>query len=225
MPTAMEHPAYDREPADMADLTTVGELGKRAPSDPEVIRLIRAFNAAPGALPETPHRTLLEQLAVDADAYRAGLLADTEVSDDHSNGIVYLKTEKFVHAVGLSSLLYGRDDLKNGTSSRSVIQKYKDMSPYTMPPVSTVIGYYERQSGNTYYSLIKDGTHRLAGAALRGDEYIPATDVAFVALDDDVITRQLAELEAREAEQQATRRKGFGRGILGRLGLHRPSDK
>lgn len=217
-PTAMEHPAFDKNPEDTADLTQPIALGNRAPSDPEITRLIRAFNGAPGSLPYTPDRTLLQHVET-GDEQRIDRVANINELDPGSNGIVYLKAEKFIHAVGLAGVVNGRDDLKNGGSSRQVIQKYKNMSPYTMPPVTNVIGYHEHQSGNTYFSLVGDGTHRLAGAILRGDEYIPASSVTFVSLEEDTITQQLVELERRAAEATSATRTRFGGTILRRLGI------
>jgi hypothetical protein len=219
LPTAMTHPAYDKAPDDKLDLASLPVLGERRPSDPEVVAMVRAFNAAPGELPSTPMRTLLQNVpSTEGQMHLAG--ANTH-DGEVSNGILYLKADKFVRAIGLDDFMNGRPDLKNGRPSRDEIRRYAAMSSRTMPPVTAVQAYYEVQSGNTYYSLVGDGAHRLAGSIQRGDEYIPSSEVSFIALEDDIITEQLATLEQEATRTASSTRRRFGQSVLRRLGVSR----
>jgi hypothetical protein len=217
-PSAMRHPAWDKLPDQLPNLATVESLGERAASDPELIRLIQAYNEAPGRLPETHNRTLLEGLPGEDAESRDAVLATMKTHDEDSNGVVYLRCDKFVYASELCNLINGRDDLKNGRSSKQVISEYKNMPHDTMPPVQHVKAYYEEATGNTFYALVGDGSHRLAGAAMRGDEYIPATSVSFVHLETNVISERLEQLSFHEEERKSQRRR-FGHGILQSLGI------
>lgn len=215
LPTAMEYPAYDPTPDDTLDLSQLPVLGERRPSDAEIVAMVRAYNDADGALPRTRQHTLLQDMPDTSDRL---VLAHAGSRDEGvSNGILYLKTDKFVYAVGMQDFTNGREDSKGGQSSREVIQRYKNMSARTVPPATMVTAYVEA-GGNTYYSLGGDGTHRLAAAKLRGDAYMPVSDVTFVALDDNRITEQLAELERQAAEVDQAATRGFGSAILRWLG-------
>ncbi len=216
--SAMRHPAWDKETEQLPDLTMVEPVGERVASDPEIIRLTKAFNAAPGRLLETPERTLLKSLPGEEQT-ESEVLASTAAHDEESNGIMYLRSDKFVYASELHDFTNGRDTLKNGRSSKQVINEYKDMPYDTMPPVQHVKAYYEAATGNTYYALVGDGAHRLAGAVRRGDEYIPATSISYVRLETSAISEQLEQMRV-EAGQPVRRR--FGRDMLRRLGVHRP---
>jgi hypothetical protein len=218
----MRHPAWDKLPDNLPDLATTEPLGERAASDPELIRLIQAFNQAPGTLPETSNRTLLDTLPETDLEGQDALLAAMATNDKKSNGIVYLRSDKFVYAAELSDFTNGRDTPKNGRSSKQVINEYKNLPYDTMPPVQHVSAYYEEASGNTFYALVGDGAHRLAGAVRRGDEYVPATSISFVRLAGNGISEQLAQLAER---QQEPKRRRFGREVLRRLGVHRSDER
>jgi hypothetical protein len=222
-PSAMRHPAWDKETESLPDLAIMEPLGERNASDPELIRLTKAYNAAPGQLPETPKRTLLDSLPDVASGGVEMTLASTAAQDEGgSNGIHYLDSGKFVYAVELHDFTDGRDTPKGGRSGRDVINEYKNMRYDTMPPVQHVKAYYEEQSGNTFYALVGDGSHRLAGAVRRGDQYIPATSISYVRLETDVISEKLEQMRL-QGEQPGRRR--FGRGILDRLGIRKPGGQ
>lgn len=220
-PSAMRYPIWDNTPEELPDLKTVNSLGERPASDPELIRLIKAYNEAPGQLPDTPDRTLVQSLPDKAGGDSETIVASMATYDEKSNGIVYLSSEKFVYAPELRDFTNGRDTSKNGRSSKQVINEYKDSMAYdTMPPVEHVRAYYEEQSGNTYYALVGDGAHRLAGAVRRGDEYVPAASVSFVRLETDAISERLERMAAYRDEPK---RRRLGHTILHRLGI-RVSD-
>ena len=217
LPSAMKYPDYrDELPSDLPDLASVQLTEKLTPSSLEAVRLVQAFNEAPGSLPETSNGTLLDNLSgPDFDGQETPM-ASIGIKDEESNGIVYLRHDKFVHAGELKDYANGRDTLKNGRPSKEVIAKYRGMSYKTMPPVEQVIGYYEEPSGNTYYSLVGNGTHRLA--ARRGDAYVPATSISFVRLDTNAISDRLEQM----AMQEEGRKRRFGGGILKCLGIRKP---
>jgi hypothetical protein len=215
----MAHPHYDTDPDDRLDLSSLPVLGERRPSDAEVTALVRAFNAAGGELPDTPMRTLLQSIPETAGQVQ---LANVGARDDEaSNGILYLKASKFVRAIGLDDYVNGRPDLKNGRPSSEVIRKYKAMPYRTLPPVTAVQAYYEVQSGNTYYSLVGDGAHRLAGAILDDADYVPSSEVSFIALEEDVITERLAALAQETTNRPEATRRHMGSSLLRRLGVSR----
>jgi hypothetical protein len=221
-PSAMRYPApaWNKEPEQLPDLAMIEPLGERIASDPELIHIIEAYNDAPGRLPETPDRTLLQQLPEEGSDVREATLASMATYDEKSNGIVYLSSKKFIYAPELRDFTNGRDTPKNGRSSKQVINEYKDKMTYdTMPPVEHVKAYYEEQSGNTYYALVGDGSHRLAGAVRRGDEYVPATSVSFIRLETNVISEQLEEMLL---QQEAPKRRRLGHTMLERLGVRKP---
>ena len=220
LPSAMKYPdTGDVLPDSLPDLASMQPMERLIPSSPEAVLLIQAFNEAPGSLPESPNGMLLENLAgPDFNGHQTPLTS-IGTQDEKSNGIVYLRHDKFVHAGELKDYVNGRDTPKNGRRSKEIINKYRSMSYKTMPPIQHVIAYYEEQSGNTYYSLVGNGTHRLA--ARRGDEYVPAVSVSFVRLDTDAISARLEQISTQE--EQTKRR--FGDNILKRLGIHKSLDQ
>lgn len=217
LPSAMPYPTGDQLPKDLPDLATMEPLGERVAHDPEFIHLVQAFNAAPGARPQTDSDTLLESVPEETNDSRE-VLASMATHDEKSNRIVYLKSNKFIAASELRNFTEGRDAPKNGRSSKELINRYKDMPYDTMPPVQHVTAYYEAPTGNTYFALAGDGAHRLAGAVRRGDVYIPAISVSFVRVETDTISDRLAQMQT---DEQAPKRK-FGDGILKRLGIRKP---
>lgn len=220
LPSAMKYPGIrDLPPEDLPELATMQPLGELTPSSAEAVRLVQAFNYAPGRLLHTPNGTLLESLSgSDFDNHETPL-ASIGAKDQESNGIVYLRHDKFVHAGDLKDFTNGRDTLKNGRPSKEVIARYRGMSYETMPPVQHVIAYYEENSGKTFYSLVGNGTHRLA--ARRGDEYVPATSVSFVRLDTDSISERLEGL----ASQDEGRKRHLGGVILRRFGIGKSNGR
>jgi hypothetical protein len=219
-PSAMRHPAWDELPEQLPDLAMVQPMGERTPSDPEIVRLVQAYNQAPGRLPETPSGKLLESLSgADFDGHETPL-ASVGAQDENSNGIIYLRHDKFVHAGDLRDFTNGRNTPKGGRPSSQVIAEYRNKPYDTMPPIQHVIAYYEEKSGNTFYSLTGNGTHRLA--ARRGDEYIPATSVSFIRLDTNSISERLEQLSSQDDEPK---RRRFGRGMLHRLGVRMPRER
>ena len=218
LPSAMKYPAWDQLPNHLPDLATMQPLGERRASDPEFIRLVQAYNAAGGERPQTHDDTLLESVTIGTDD-STEVLASMATHDEKSNRIVYLKSDKFIVASELRNFTNGRDALKNGRSSKELINKYKDMSYDTMPPVQHVTAYYEVPTGNTYFALVGDGAHRLAGAVRRGDVYIPSISVSFMRLETNSISEQLEQMAAQEHEAPKHR---FGGGILKRLGIRKP---
>ncbi len=222
LPSAMKYPSpWDVAPENLPDLATIAPLDKRAASDPEMIQLIQTYNASPGHLPETPSRALLQSLPNNNPDTPQEIIASMATYDERSNGVVYLRADKFVYAPELRDFTNGRDSPKNGRPSKYWINKYREMPYQTMPPIKQTIAYYEELSGKTYYALVDDGAHSLAGAVARGDEYIPAASVSFVRLQTNVISEQLDQLSAAEQEAKPTHRS-FGASILHCLGVRKP---
>lgn len=223
-PSAMQHPFYGELDGELPDLRTVQPMGELAPSNPEAVLLLQAFDHAGGRLPETRNGELLQTLP-KFNSDQKITLASINAHDKNSNGIVYMPVDKFVYAVGLQNYTTGRDTPKNGVSSKSVIAANSRRSGDTMPPLSHVQAFYEEKSGQTFFALVGDGTHRLAGAYRRGDEYVPVSYVSFYRLKENSISEKLEELSAHQSEQGEQKRRRFGRTFLSRLGIGKPSDQ
>ncbi len=220
-PSAMRHPVYGELSGDMPDLATVEPMGERASSDPEIVRLIQAFNQAPGQLPDTRSGELLQTLPGDDRGYKIPL-ASIKALDEDSNGIVYLRRDKFVYGVGLRNYTTGRDTPKNGVSSKKVIDANSLKPSTTMPPLLHVQAFYEANSGQTFYALVGDGTHRLASAYHRSDgydEHVPVSYVSFYRLDENSISEKLEELSSRQDEQSEPTHRRIGHKLLSLLGI------
>lgn len=222
-PSAMRHPAYGELSGGRSELKLAQPMGERAASDPEIVRLIQAYNQAPGQLPDTRSGELLQTLPGDGDG-RKGSLASINTLDEGSNGIVYLRRDKFVYAVGLRNYTTGRDTPKGGVSSKKVIDAHSSMPSTTMPPLLHVQAFYEENSGQTFYALVGDGTHRLASAYRRGDEYVPVSYASFYRLEEDSISDKLKELSLHQNEQ-SERTRHVGHTLLSRLGIRSPRGR
>jgi hypothetical protein len=223
-PSAMRHPFYGELPGDMPNLATVEPMGEHAPSDPEIVRLIQAFNQARGGLPHERRGELLETLPKSSADHNT-TLASIKARDENNNGIVYLRlvddddNDKFVYAVGLRDFTNGRDTPKNGGSSKKKIEAYSKKPSDTMLPLRHVQAFYEAGSGRTYFALVGDGTHRLASAYRRGDEYVPVSSVSFYRLDENSISEKLEELSSRQDEQSEPTHRRIGHKLLSLLGI------
>lgn len=222
-PSAMRHPAYGELSGAMPDIGTVELMGECEPSDPEIVRLIQAYNQKPGGLPDTKSGELLQSLPM-FDSGDVTLLASINALDEDSNGIVYLRRDKFVYGVGLRNYTTGRDTLKGGVSSKKVIDANSSKPSMTMPPLLHVQAFYEEKSDKTFYALVGDGTHRLASAYRRGDEYVPVSYVSFYRLEENSISEMLEELSSRQDEQGEQTHRRFGHALLSRLGI-RPRSR